>query len=147
MANTTGNSETETVAPSYENFTSENTVTVNISSAYSVIMPPDANIKDYTCYLTNQSNWLAGVIGGKLGMGIPVYDDTSSPSDFEIIVGNTARTESVNFGTEVDYAAYGIKVVGQKIIVFGHSARTADISDGMRPYLAILPGSIHIRRE
>jgi len=62
---------------------------------------------------------LAETIKEKTGVEIPVKTDAEAASEYEIIIGDTTREESATLKTEIEGNTYGIKAVGNKIVMVG----------------------------
>jgi len=58
------------------------------------------------------------------------------PSEYEIIVGNTKRSETAMYKKDLRYFDYGFTVIGKKVVVFGHT------DDTVRSALDLLLGVI-----
>lgn len=63
-----------------------------------------------------------------LGCELPLRGDGESPSSLEILVGETNRPESVAFMDSLRYQDCGFAVIGNKIVVGGHSQEALELA-------------------
>ncbi len=63
-----------------------------------------------------------------LGSEIPLHDDGESPVALEILVGETNRPESETFMNSLRYRDHGFAVVGDKIVIGGHTQETLGLA-------------------
>ena len=59
------------------------------------------------------------------GCDIPQYADTQmAPHGFEILIGGTVRKESAQFANTLRYNDYGWQMIGNKLVITGHTDAT-----------------------
>lgn len=89
---------------------------------YVIVRPKDSGIR-----LKDQSHQLKKAFADSMGLALESKDDalksdgSETSGEFEILVGETNRPESVQFLQTLRYRDYGYAVINGKIVIAGHS--------------------------
>ena len=80
-------------------------------------------------YAKELREYINNKCGVKPGLATDWYRaGTDISSNFEILIGNTSRSETAQFLSELDYNGYGFGVIGNKIVVAGWNETTTELA-------------------
>ncbi len=88
-------------------------VTVDLSE-YRLVYP-----KEYLAAFKNKIREFASLIDEKTDKYPDVVADTTTEQEYEILIGDTARTESIDILSKIKGDGYAIAVEGNKIVIVG----------------------------
>lgn len=85
---------------------------------YNIVIPENADI-----FEGHAANILADYIHDKSGINIDIVDDTTAPTPYEFLIGDTNREESIEAISSCTLAAdeYLLKADGYKVVMLGDS--------------------------
>ncbi len=93
---------------------------------YSVIRQRRANVSTRDLL----SEILSGIaeVFADFPTDVVLEGDEKDASDYEILVGETTRRESVKYEKTLRYDDYGYTIIGHKIVIYGHSIETLNMA-------------------
>lgn len=96
---------------------------------YTIVFPENASSS-----LKDEAAKLQTGIQKAYGVNLKLADDTSAPTDYEILVGNTNREESTALAAELKYYDFGYRLMETKLVICGQG-ETGSITAVERFYL------------
>ena len=111
--------------PAVENPSEESSVQMNLAE-YTIVYGDSANEATQKC-----ANRICNKMRTKYALDIPAVSESTSDSEKEILVGTTARSESVAAIAKLSAEtinAYRIEVVGKKIVIVANSDAALDVA-------------------